>query len=78
MNHDAILNNPAHPLANNPQRPEFDEWIIALRDNHHDFSMDAATILQCLRMLEQEGAVPELSDAWWTSVACRYNISLMD
>jgi hypothetical protein len=76
MNHDEIIENRAQPLdlSRTEIQGEPDDLVFALRDRHHTFSMDIATVLQCLQFAEQEGAIPELPDDWWTAIGRRYKI----
>jgi hypothetical protein len=76
MNHDEILDNRAQPLdlERAQARVDSDDLVFALRDSHHTFSMDIATVLQCLQFAEQEGAIPQLPDDWWTAIGRRYKI----
>lgn len=52
--------------------------LFAMRDEHHLFSLDLETVLQCVRIAEQEGDLPALPDEWWNLVLDRYNVTLMD
>jgi hypothetical protein len=52
--------------------------LFAMRDEHHFFSMDLETVLQCIRIAEQEGELPALPSEWWNLVLDRYNVTLMD
>ncbi|WP_061292169.1 hypothetical protein [Azotobacter vinelandii] len=76
MNHDEVLQNRAEFRSDEVR--EADEQccgnhlIFALRDRHHDFSLGIATVLQCLRFVEEQGAIPELPDEWWIAVRGRY------
>ncbi|MEY2340926.1 hypothetical protein AB4090_02315 [Acidithiobacillus sp. IBUN Pt1247-S3] len=78
MDHDAILNNRAVWISDEQREglEAMEEIVFALRDRHHDFSMEISTILQCLRMAEREGGVPKLPSDWWIQVARRYSITL--
>ncbi|KAB1440345.1 XRE family transcriptional regulator [Pseudodesulfovibrio senegalensis] len=49
-----------------------EELVFAMQDKHHDFSIGLRTILQCLRLAEQEGNVPPLPTDWWNKIACRH------
>ena len=73
MNHDEILENRAQP-EDGECAQEGCELVFAMRDRHHAFSLDLSTVLQCLRMAEQEGGVPKLPDDWWIAVERRYKI----
>lgn len=46
--------------------------LFAMRDNHHEFSINLTTILECLRVAEQRGEVPPLSKDWWYQVHRRF------
>ncbi len=83
VDHQAILKNRADVMMEKTRipgedaNPDLDEIVFALRDSHHDFSMDLTTILCCLRLAEQEGGVPPLPETWWTSVSGRYTVPLL-
>ncbi len=49
-----------------------EELVFAMRDTHHEFSIGLRTILQCLRIAEQEGNVPVLPHTWWRDIAIRH------
>ncbi|MGV6473618.1 hypothetical protein [Azotobacter vinelandii] len=55
MNHDEVLQN----------RAEFRSDEVREAD---DFSLGIAIVLQCLRFAEEQGAIPELPDDWWSIV----------
>ena len=78
MDHKDILDNRAAPASANAQDSSAneEEMVFALQDRHHKFSMGLSTVLQCLRMAEQEGGVPALPSDWWIQVARRYSIIL--
>lgn len=50
-----------------------DPLIFAMQDKQHQFSLGLITVLQCLRLAEQEGFVPALPPEWWWAVEGRYN-----
>ena len=50
-----------------------DPLIFAMQDRQHQFSLGLVTVLQCLRVAEQEGFVPALPPEWWWAVESRYN-----
>ncbi|MGC3412536.1 hypothetical protein ACPTII_32395 [Pseudomonas aeruginosa] len=79
MNHDDILNNRAELLQEQHGDDSgslcHDELIFALQDKHHVLSLGLSTLLQCLRMAEHEGAVPELPEGWWSRMANRYRLN---
>ncbi|MBU2856342.1 hypothetical protein [Acidithiobacillus sp.] len=78
MDHEAILDNRADLASADAQDSSVneEEMVFALQDQHHKFSMGLSTILQCLRMAEQEGGIPKLPSDWWIQVARRYSIIL--
>ncbi len=78
MNHDKILDNRAFPASNRFEHNGCDELVFAMRDRHHSFSLDMGTVLQCLQLAEQEGAVPRLPDDWWIAIVKRYKIPFSD
>ncbi len=49
-----------------------EELAFAMRDKHHEFSIGLRTVLQCLRLAEQEGNVPPLPIEWWNKIASRH------
>ena len=49
-----------------------DSLVFAMQDTQHQFSLGLATVLQCLRIAEQEGHVPALPPEWWWAVEGRY------
>ena len=50
--------------------------LFAMQDNYHQFSMGLITILQCLKLAEDEGHIPKLPGDWWVQLANRYNLEL--
>lgn len=74
-----ILENPAN-LTGEKVEDHFgcdkcsEQILFRMKDNYHEFSMGVETILNCLRLAEEKGAVPKLPDEWWLSVMDRYNI----
>ena len=50
-----------------------EDYIFAMKDKYHEFSIGLRTILDCLELAEQEGAVPKLSEEWWIQVQNRYD-----
>ncbi|GHV09419.1 hypothetical protein FACS1894217_13700 [Clostridia bacterium] len=55
------------PVENNCDRCS-EPLIFAMRDKEHEFSLGLLTVLDCLKLAEKEGAIPELSSDWWFSV----------
>ncbi|WP_414041274.1 hypothetical protein ACJU26_04125 [Acidithiobacillus sp. M4-SHS-6] len=78
MDHEAVLDNRASLDGTGVQdsSENEEEMVFALQDRHHRFSMGLSTVLQCLRMAEQEGGVPHLPSDWWIQVARRYPVIL--
>ena len=74
MTHDKILNNRAQPIPGDDPHACCDELVFAMRDRYHAFSLDISTVLRCLQMAEQEGAIPNLPDEWWIAIERRYKI----
>lgn len=78
MNHDDILENRAgltETTATIADEGYYEGCLVfALRDQHHTFSLDLETIIQCLKIAEQNGAVPELPEGWWLLISRRYNL----
>lgn len=42
-----------------------DDVVFILKDQHHEFSISLATLLQCLKFAEEQGLVPKLPAQWW-------------
>jgi hypothetical protein len=79
------VDNPAVPFRNESgtitAKEKFsdccaDPLLFAMRDKHHEFFMGLITILQCLRVAEENGHVPHLPEDWWVQLAVRYNLRL--
>lgn len=45
---------------------------FAMQDKYHSFSLGLGTVLECLKVAEQEGHVPPLPDGWWIKIRCMY------
>ncbi|MGL4208562.1 MAG: hypothetical protein ACRCTY_04165 [Candidatus Adiutrix sp.] len=52
-----------------------DPLLFAMQDKFHQFSIGLFTILNCLKLAEKDGAVPNLPDEWWILLANRYRIN---
>lgn len=52
-----------------------EELIFEMKDKHHDFSLGLVTVLQCLRLAEENGYVPKLPTEWWVQVHLCYEHS---
>lgn len=80
MNHEEVLDNRAQlsgvPATDQGAHHCAHHLLFALRDKHHDFSLDVTTVLQCLQFAQDEGAVPALPDDWWIAVRGRYHPAL--
>ncbi|MDR2819018.1 MAG: XRE family transcriptional regulator [Desulfovibrio sp.] len=85
MNKKTLLKNPAVPVRDEsgtiPAKEKFsdccaDPLLFAMQDNFHQFSMGLFTILQCLRVAEENGHVPHLPEDWWVQLAVRYNLRI--
>ncbi len=84
MNHDEIIANRAHLDAisecaatcpdGGQQRRCDGTLLFAMQDNHHAFTMDLVTILQCIRIAEREGDLPPLPEEWWREIINRYKM----
>lgn len=75
MNDELILNNRANHTGMVKQNDCVEcneELLFAMRDRHHTFSLGLRTVLQCLRLAEEEGNIPSLPPDWWNSVANRH------
>lgn len=46
--------------------------MFAMRDNFHEFSLPLSTVLECFRIAEQQGEVPELPMEWWRLLHRRF------
>ena len=81
-NKDNIITNKAMPAEkqavahDNPSTCCDDPVFFAMRDNYHEFSMGLFTILECLKLAENRGYVPKISEDWWTEIAIRYHQDL--
>lgn len=53
-----------------------ESMLFAMQDNFHKFSIGLFTILQCLKLAEDEGHVPHLPEDWWVQLANRYNLKV--
>lgn len=42
--------------------------VFAMRDRYHEFSIGLQTVIDCLRVAEQEGYVPPLPNEWWIAL----------
>ncbi len=49
-----------------------EDYVFAMKDKHHEFSIGLTTILECLSLAEKEGAVPKLPNDWWIEVENRF------
>lgn len=49
-----------------------EEYIFAMKDSEHQFTIGLRTILACLSFAEEEGAVPQIPVQWWHKVSQRY------
>jgi hypothetical protein len=77
MDHDGIIKNRADRDGGVKPSECLDcneELLFAMRDAHHEFSIGLRTILQCLRLAEQEGNVPPLPIQWWNLIASRHGM----
>jgi hypothetical protein len=80
MNHDEVLNNRAQlsgaPATETDAQSCGHHLLFALRDKHHEFSLDVVTVLQCLQFAEDQGAIPVLPEDWWIAIRGRYHPAL--
>lgn len=60
-NDDQSLKTTGYPSCDNCADP----LIFALKDRHHEFSLGLFSVLECLKLAEKEGYVPELPEDWW-------------
>lgn len=49
-----------------------EDFIFAMEDSTHQFSIGLRTILECLAIAEAEEAVPKLPQEWWNKIYGRY------
>ena len=49
-----------------------EDFVFAMKDNYHSFSIGLTTILQCLFIAEKEGYVPALPRDWKITVISRF------
>jgi len=86
MDHDEVIANRAHidpesdcanTCEDGERRHRCDGVLLfAMRDNYHAFTLDLVTALECIRVAEQEGDVPELPAEWWQEIINRYKVEL--
>lgn len=48
--------------------------LFQMQDKYHEFSLDVLTILRCLHLAEEQGAVPTLGDEFWRQVEATYHL----
>ena len=46
----------------------YDNLIFAMKDKTHNFTIGLDTIIECLKIAEDEGCVPKLPERWWNEV----------
>ena len=78
MRGDAFSNRagPAGAALNAEVRHEdccSDPLVFAMRDKHHEFSLGLITVLQCLKIAEEEGFIPPLPFEWWEKINYSYH-----
>lgn len=49
-----------------------EQYLFAMKDKTHEFSIGLSTILACLILAEQDGLVPELPEDWVIRVLNSY------
>lgn len=59
-----LTGNVTQMLCNNC----FEDYLFALKDKNHEFTIGLIDILRCLKFAENECAVPKISPDWWISV----------
>jgi len=64
------------PVSDNTCDHCEDPLLFAMQDKYHQFSLGLFTILQCLKIAENEGVIPLLPPDWWWSVESRYQQNL--
>lgn len=78
MNHVAVSqmtqaeHNSAVPQGLVKPCPELERMHFVMKDNHHVFLLSLENILLCLREAERQGEVPQIAEAWWSTLSWRY------
>ena len=49
-----------------------EQYLFAMKDKNHEFSVGLTTILACLSMAEHDGVLPAIPDEWWIAVVNWY------
>jgi len=75
FNHEEILKNRAEIKDSAEYRCENcgESLIFAMQDKYHQFSIGIEDVLICLRIAEENGAVPKLPKDWWVDIITRYD-----
>ncbi len=81
MNHEDILQNRATQNKKEGHKEVIcescgEELVFGMKDQHREFSLGLRSVLECLKIAEQEGCVPQLPAQWWADVACRHGLYL--
>jgi len=75
LNHNEILKNRAVIKGSAECRCDNcgENLVFAMQDKHHKFSIGIEDVLICLRIAEENGAVPKLPKDWWVDIITRYD-----
>lgn len=46
----------------------YEQLVFAMKDKTHNFTIGLDTIIECLKIAEDEGCVPKLPERWWNEV----------
>ena len=47
--------------------------VFELSNDADQYAVNIETILKCLELAEQQGAIPKINSDWWTKISRRYN-----
>lgn len=68
--YEVLLNRAILDSAELPECNQCDEPIIfSLQDNHHHFSINLSTLLECLKFAENEKVIPPIPETWWNEIS---------
>lgn len=51
-----------------------EDYYFTMRDRYHEFNIGLGPILNCLKIAQEQGAVPTIDSEWWVKVVNRYVI----
>lgn len=52
--------------------PERDQYYFQMKQGEHEFLVGFKDLLACLRLLENLGEIPKISEKWWLQMATLY------